>query len=125
MGAATAIKFAPFKIRINTVCPGLIDTDMQRDIAQRVAGDQAATFVHPQIARIPMGRMSDPSEIANAIPRLASDEASYVTESNLEPLQFNQGREAALSLWSIAFSNRKTAYTFAENPLVPDGGLMA
>ena len=78
-------EFAPHNIRINTVCPGLIDTEMQQDIAKRVAGDDAETFEHPLLARIPMGRMSAPSEIANAILWLASDEASYFTGSALVP----------------------------------------
>ena len=76
-------EFAPHKIRINTVCPGLIDTDMQRDIASRVAGEDAENFEHPLVARTPMGRMSDPSEIANAVLWFASGEASYVTGSTL------------------------------------------
>lgn len=76
-------EFAPLKIRINTVCPGLIDTDMQRDIAVRVAGEAVDGFEHPLIARTPLGRMSTPSEIASAIVWLASDESSYVTGSTL------------------------------------------
>ncbi|MCI5048300.1 MAG: glucose 1-dehydrogenase [Aquisalinus sp.] len=78
-------EFAPFNIRINTVCPGLIDTDMQRDIATRVAGEDAASFEHPLIARIPLGRMSSADEITSAIAWLASDDASYVTGSTITP----------------------------------------
>ena len=78
-------EFAPLNIRVNTVCPGLIDTDMQRDIAVRVAGDDADNFEHPMIAQTALGRMSRASEIANAILWLASDEASYVTGSTITP----------------------------------------
>jgi len=63
------------KIRINTILPGLINSSMVR----RAIGDREA-----QVApRIPMGRQGTPWEIARAIVFLLSDDASYITGTEL------------------------------------------
>ncbi|HYB92430.1 MAG TPA: SDR family NAD(P)-dependent oxidoreductase [Candidatus Binataceae bacterium] len=63
------------KIRINTILPGLINSSMVR----RAIGDREA-----QVApRIPMGRQGTPWEIAKAIVFLLSDDASYITGTEL------------------------------------------
>lgn len=58
-------------IRVNAVAPGVIKTDM-------VAGLPEA-IVKPIIDAIPLGRMGEPEDIANAFVFLASDMASYIT----------------------------------------------
>ncbi len=68
-----AVEFAKKGIRANAICPGPLNTEL---IAELFA-DQAAKqrrFVH-----MPMGRLGESEEIANAALFLASDEASYVT----------------------------------------------
>ena len=62
-------------IRVNALCPGLIETAMT-----------ALTVARPEdceawLGPIPLGRMGQPSEIANVVAFLASDEASYMTGS--------------------------------------------
>jgi NAD(P)-dependent dehydrogenase (short-subunit alcohol dehydrogenase family) len=62
-------------IRVNAVCPGLIETGMTQDLydAARAKGREAV------IGQLnPLRRGGEPGEIANAIAFLASDEASYV-----------------------------------------------
>ncbi len=62
-------------IRINAVCPGLIETDMAREgIAQR-SEEEKRVFLEG----MPIGRMGQPEEIAEAVAFLASDKAGYIT----------------------------------------------
>ena len=69
-----AIEYAPDNIRVNSVCPGYIETDMTREtMAQR--GEQV-------LSRVPAKRMGQPREIAEMVCWLASDRASFVTGSN-------------------------------------------
>lgn len=58
-------------IRVNAVAPGITETDMMKAVPKEV--------IDPMVARIPLGRMGQPEDIANAFTFLASDEASYIT----------------------------------------------
>jgi len=68
-----ALSLAPYGIRVNAVGPGSVMTDMltsvvrERDVRNRI------------LARTPMGRIGDPSEIAGVVAFLASKDAAYVT----------------------------------------------
>jgi NAD(P)-dependent dehydrogenase (short-subunit alcohol dehydrogenase family) len=69
-----AIEGAPFGIRANAVAPGVIDTGFLNDI--RPDGQEyLRTFGHTH----PLGRIAQPSEVAEAILFLASDRASFIT----------------------------------------------
>ncbi|MBL6750454.1 MAG: glucose 1-dehydrogenase [Nevskia sp.] len=61
-------------VRVNAVCPGVIDTPM----AGRLVGSKPQ-MKDALVAFTPMGRLGQPSEIANAAVWLGSDQASYVT----------------------------------------------
>ncbi len=70
---SAALAYAKDGIRINVVCPGLIDTPMtQRTTAQATGGK-------PPEKLIPLRRMGTSEEIAEAVVWLCSDAASYVT----------------------------------------------
>jgi NAD(P)-dependent dehydrogenase (short-subunit alcohol dehydrogenase family) len=71
---ALAVEWAPFGIRVNAVAPGTVATEMQQSM---VASGRIS--MDGYLARIPMGRIADPSEIADAVLYLASPRASYVT----------------------------------------------
>ncbi len=58
-------------IRVNAVAPGITNTDMVAALPE--------AMIQPLIARIPLGRIGQPEDIANAFLFLASDMASYVT----------------------------------------------
>jgi NAD(P)-dependent dehydrogenase (short-subunit alcohol dehydrogenase family) len=77
-----AIKFSKENIRVNSVHPGFVETPM---VAPFTTGDtpEAKAFVAYINASTPMGRMGKPDEIASVIAFLASDDASYVTGSEL------------------------------------------
>jgi 3-oxoacyl-[acyl-carrier protein] reductase len=68
---ALAAELAPRNIRVNAVAPGVIDTEMSKDVRD-MAGDAAK-------APILMKRYGTAQEVANAVWFLASDYASYVT----------------------------------------------
>ena len=74
---STAIQFAPDGIRANSVHPGPVNTAM----TERRREDPEAFAV--MRSRIPLGRFAEPSEIANAVLYLASDESGYVTGSEV------------------------------------------
>ena len=66
-----ARELGPKGIRVNAVAPGIIETDMMKAVTKEV--------IDPMIARIPLRRLGQPEDIANAFAFLASDEASYIT----------------------------------------------
>ena len=74
---AAALQYADRGIRVNSVHPGPIVTEMTR--AGRNDPDRLATMM----SRIPMGRYGEPEEVANAVLYLASDESSFVTGSEV------------------------------------------
>jgi NAD(P)-dependent dehydrogenase (short-subunit alcohol dehydrogenase family) len=68
-----ALEYVKNGIRVNAVNPGLIDTQIARDV---VSGDEQA---YGEIAKsVPIGRAGRPEEIASAVLWLCSSEASYV-----------------------------------------------
>ena len=68
-----AIDHAKDGIRVNAVCPGLIETPATRWMREN------NTIMEDYLPRMPMGRPGKPEEIAAAVAFLASDDASYVT----------------------------------------------
>ncbi len=75
---AAALEVAAAGVRVNAVCPGLVDTPALARALGR-APERAAALG----AAVPLGRLGRPEEIAHAILFLASDEASYVTGTTL------------------------------------------
>ena len=64
-------ELAPYGIRVCAVAPGVISTDMMRGVPEDIIERLAKT--------IPLGRIGQPEDIANAFLFLASDMASYIT----------------------------------------------
>lgn len=73
---ALARELAPHGINVNAVAPGMVLTEM---VAATVEKNRER-----YLARIPLGRLGDPGEIADAVVFLASDAASYVTGATLD-----------------------------------------
>lgn len=64
-------ELAPRGIRVNAVAPGVTRTDMVANLPE--------AMIKPLVARIPIGRVGEPDEVADAFLFLASDMASYIT----------------------------------------------
>lgn len=64
-------ELAPFNIRVNAVAPGVTNTDMVAALPKEM--------IEPLIKTIPLGRIGEPRDIANAFLFLSSDLASYIT----------------------------------------------
>lgn len=79
-----AVQYAPKGIRVNTVIPGQLHTPMveARLAKQRTGGDVEALLRQRQ-ARIPLGFMGDGRDTANAALFLASDEARFITGTEI------------------------------------------
>ncbi len=73
---AVALDFAPFGVRVNAVCPGVIDTPM---IERAIARSTDPGAAHARFTSNAMSRMGSPEEIANVIMFLTSAESSFVT----------------------------------------------
>ncbi|MBW2941413.1 glucose 1-dehydrogenase [Zhongshania aquimaris] len=72
-----------YGIRVNSVHPGYVTTPLVSGALARLAQSDAEAFAQRVVASIPMGRMAEPAEIAKGIVFLASDDASYMTGSEL------------------------------------------
>ena len=66
-----ARELAPSNIRVNAVAPGITNTEMVASLPKEM--------IEPLIKTIPLGRIGEPRDIANAFLFLASDMASYIT----------------------------------------------
>lgn len=71
MTKSLARELAPFHIRVNAVAPGVVNTDMVKNLPKEI--------IDPLIKTIPLGRMGEARDIANAFLFLASDMADYIT----------------------------------------------
>lgn len=75
------------RIRVNSVHPGVIDTDMGQQtidiLGDRYTGGDKGRAYKASVARHPIGRLGEVDDIAKAILYLASDDAGFVTGSNM------------------------------------------
>ena len=79
---ATAIDFGPHNIRVNCICPGVVDTPMVRGLA-RDFENYEATIEMMKNLNAGVKRFLRPEEIAAAALFLASDESSGVTGASI------------------------------------------
>ena len=70
---AWAVEYAKHKIRVNCVCPGIVETDMTSPWLESEADRAMAVAEHP------IGRIGMPEDVAKAILYLVSDDSSWVT----------------------------------------------
>jgi NAD(P)-dependent dehydrogenase (short-subunit alcohol dehydrogenase family) len=78
---ALALEVAPRGIRVNCVCPGIIDTPLTDSFLE--LADDADALRREYEAVSPFNRMGTPREVADAVLFLASDESSFVTGAAL------------------------------------------
>jgi NAD(P)-dependent dehydrogenase (short-subunit alcohol dehydrogenase family) len=84
LSRAIAVQYAPKGIRVNTVIPGQLHTPMvEARLAKQRAGGDVEALLKQRVARIPQGFMGDGRDTANAALFLASDEARFVTGTEI------------------------------------------
>jgi 3-oxoacyl-[acyl-carrier protein] reductase len=72
-----AIELAPYNIRVNSVCPGFILTELQLE------SGMSEETIQDYTSLIPLNRYGRVEEVANAFAFLASEEASFITGTEL------------------------------------------
>ena len=84
LSRVVAVQHAPDGIRVNTVVPGQLHTPMvQARLARQRTGGDVETLLASRVRRIPLGFMGDGRDTASAALYLASDEARFVTGTEL------------------------------------------
>ena len=73
----TAIQYARQGVRANAVCPGCIATDAVKD-------NMSEEFTRAFLSTVPLGRLGEPEDVANAVLFYASDMSAYVTGGVME-----------------------------------------
>ena len=80
----TAVQYAANGIRVNTVIPGQMHTPMvEARLAKQRAGGDVEALLKSRVARIPLGFMGDGRDTAAAVLFLASDEARFITGTEI------------------------------------------
>ena len=104
-----AIELPPYGIRVNGVCPGVIDTPMLRVMDDAEAG---GAWVREAV---PLARLGTAAEVASVIAFLLSDDASYVTGAAL-PIDGGLRPESPRSAGVLGHPGRDPAVPAGEQP---------
>ena len=71
-----AVELAPHRIRVNAVCPVAGETQM---LSEFLGGEVTPEMHAKFLSTVPLGRLSQPADVANAVLFLASDDAEFLT----------------------------------------------
>jgi 3-oxoacyl-[acyl-carrier protein] reductase len=84
---AAAVALAPFGVLVNSLAPGMMDTEMQRsteaELARVNGRDDLQAFLDERTRRVPLGRRAEISEVAEAVVWLCLDAPAYMTAERL------------------------------------------
>jgi NAD(P)-dependent dehydrogenase (short-subunit alcohol dehydrogenase family) len=78
LARSSAARLGPQGVRVNSVCPGFIDTPMLQPALER---EPSARAIYER--RVPLRRLGRPEDIARAVRFLLSDDAAYITAAEL------------------------------------------
>jgi NAD(P)-dependent dehydrogenase (short-subunit alcohol dehydrogenase family) len=81
MTKAMALDHAHEKIRVNCICPSVVDTDLVKGVFNETEEGQAK--LRARLATIPLGRLGRPEDVAEMAVFLASEEASWLTGATI------------------------------------------
>ena len=80
-----ACELAPYRVNVNAICPGLVDTERFGHLASVLmpenlsADEQLAEYARRSEAAVPIGRLAEGADVAKMAAFLASDEAAYLS----------------------------------------------
>jgi len=83
---ASAHELAPYGIRVNALCPGIVDTRFWRILDPELSAldeNPAGTAWERALPRVPLGRYEQAEDVSNAAFMVASDDAGYITGQSL------------------------------------------
>jgi NAD(P)-dependent dehydrogenase (short-subunit alcohol dehydrogenase family) len=84
LSRSTAGAYAKHGIRVNTVVPGLMHTPLvETRLARTVGNNDLAALIEARNRAVPIGHMGDAWDVAHAVLFLASDEARYITATEI------------------------------------------
>ena len=83
MTKTTSVINAKDNVRLNCVIPGLMHTPLVERLAKKYADGKYAEFVKHRHNQVPMKKMGDAFDVANAVLFLASDESKYITGTEI------------------------------------------
>ena len=79
---AVALELAPYKINVNCVCPGYVETSMQeRELVweAKLSGTTPENVREGYLRQVPLGRLAKPEDVATIVAFLCSRDADYMT----------------------------------------------
>lgn len=77
-----AMELAPYRINVNAVCPGIVDTEMWEELDRVLSKREnlpKGAALKKRIKKIPLGRLESPEDVAGLVAFLASSDADYMT----------------------------------------------
>jgi NAD(P)-dependent dehydrogenase (short-subunit alcohol dehydrogenase family) len=77
-----AIDYAPYNIRVNCICPGIVETDLAKEVLAKARKDRSLWREIIE-SKIPLGKPATPEDVAYATLFLASEESSHITGISL------------------------------------------
>jgi NAD(P)-dependent dehydrogenase (short-subunit alcohol dehydrogenase family) len=86
LGKSLALELAPYGIRVNSIAPGYMRTEMQWQMIRDRAHASGLSFDEERlkiVEHLPLGRHGEPDDFAGAVAFLASDDAAYITGNTL------------------------------------------
>jgi len=83
---SAALALAPYGIIVNAVCPGVVDTPLTRQLhidRARAAAITPEESLKRMLARVPLGRIETPDDVAGVVAFLCSPDSAYITGQTL------------------------------------------